>query len=74
MPGPETGPVPGPVPVLVWALRKHKKLAEVVDPGRSALIVVCHTEELQSAALKAGADPSWSPRASHRAPATQQFV
>ena len=57
----------GVIPVLVWALRKHKKIPSVVDPGRSALIVVCYTEKLQSEALKAGANPSWSPRASHRA-------
>jgi hypothetical protein len=56
----------GCIPQLVWALRRHKKLSEVVDPGRGALILICYSPELQEAAFKAGADPNWSPRQTDR--------
>jgi len=47
----------GAVPLLVGALRRHKKVPDVVGPAKAALLILCYTAELQAAALKAGADP-----------------
>ena len=52
----------GVIPAIVNVLRKNLKVPEVQDAGRRALIVICYTQELQWAALQAGADPDWSPR------------
>lgn len=52
----------GGISALVHVLRKNPKAPEVQDRGRQALLVICHSRELQSIALSAGANPDWSPR------------